>query len=96
MSLGLSHAQVLRTIVLPQAFATMLAPLAGIFMSLVKDTSLAYVIAVEELTNASRQQVQSTGAVFEIYLVSALLYLFLTLPLSAAARALEGRHEAAR
>jgi polar amino acid transport system permease protein len=53
-SLGLDAGQSMRYVILPQAFKRVLPPLAGQFISLVKDTSLVSVIAITELTKSGR------------------------------------------
>ncbi|NLY41765.1 MAG: amino acid ABC transporter permease, partial [Desulfovibrionales bacterium] len=59
-----------------------LPPLAGQFISLVKDSSLLGVISIRELTKATREVVTASLQPFEIWLVCALLYLILTFTLS--------------
>jgi ABC-type amino acid transport system permease subunit len=54
-SLGLSSGQSMRHVVLPQALKRVLPPLAGQFISLVKDTSLVSVIAITELLKLKRR-----------------------------------------
>jgi len=90
-SLGLSPLATMTHIVLPQAFRTMVPPLTGTFMSQIKDSSLVSVISVTELTLVGKQQATGTFAYFEVWFATALLYLALTLPLSAMTRALERR-----
>lgn len=81
-SLGLTYPQAMRKVILPQAFRRILPPLAGQFISLVKDSSLLGVISIRELTKASREVVTSSLQPFEIWIVCALLYLILTFALS--------------
>ncbi len=81
-SLGLNVPQAMIHIILPQAFKRTLPPLAGQFISLIKDSSLVSVIAITDLTKSGREVITSTFATFEIWFVVALLYLFLTLSLS--------------
>lgn len=81
-SLGMTYAQAMRKVILPQAFKRILPPLAGQFISLVKDSSLLGVISIRELTKASREVVTSSLQPFEIWIVCALLYLILTFTLS--------------
>ena len=58
-STGLSHAQTLRYIVLPQAFRRIVPPLGNEFIALLKDSSLVAVISLEELLR--RGQLVATG-----------------------------------
>jgi polar amino acid transport system permease protein len=81
-SLGMNVFQAMVYIILPQAFKRTLPPLAGQFISLIKDSSLVSVIAINDLTKSGREVVTSTFAVFEVWFVVALLYLVLTLSLS--------------
>ncbi|PIE68738.1 MAG: ABC transporter permease [Deltaproteobacteria bacterium] len=81
-SLGMNYAQAMRKVILPQAFRRILPPLAGQFISLIKDSSLLGVIAIRELTKATRETVSTTLQPFELWIVCALLYLVLTFTLS--------------
>ncbi|KAL1110058.1 hypothetical protein AAG570_014063 [Ranatra chinensis] len=81
-SLGLTRHQTMRRIVLPQAFRRILPPLAGQFISLIKDSSLLGVMAVQELTKRTREAITSSMQPFEFYFTCALLYLLLTFTLS--------------
>ncbi|MEQ9728222.1 amino acid ABC transporter permease [Pseudomonas sp. WHRI 8822A] len=90
-SLGLSAAQSMRHVILPQAFKRVLPPLAGQFISLVKDTSLVSVIAITELTKSGREAITTSFSTFEIWFCVATLYLVINLPLSQIANRLERR-----
>ena len=90
-SLGMTYAQCLRYIILPQALRRILPPLAGQFISLIKDSSLLGIIAIRELTKAGREAVSASLQPFEIYLVVAVLYLVLTFSLSMFVQHLERR-----
>ncbi|WBF67621.1 ABC transporter permease subunit [Desulfovibrio subterraneus] len=90
-SLGLNYSQAMRRIILPQAFRRILPPLAGQFISLVKDSSLLGVIAVRELTKATREVVSSSLQPFELWILCAVLYLVLTFTLSLLIQQLERR-----
>ncbi|MDD4649426.1 MAG: amino acid ABC transporter permease [Desulfoplanes sp.] len=81
-SLGMDYAQAMRKVILPQAFRRILPPLAGQFISLIKDSSLLGVIAVRELTKATRETVSTSLQPFELWIVCAILYLVLTFTLS--------------
>jgi len=81
-SLGMTYAQAMRKVILPQAFRRILPPLAGQFISLVKDSSLLGVISIRELTKASREVVTASLQPYEIWIVCAILYLVLTFTLS--------------
>jgi polar amino acid transport system permease protein len=90
-SLGMSAAQTLRYVVLPQAVKKTLPPLAGQSINLVKDSSLVSVMALTDLTKAGREVVSSTFSPFEVWFTVALMYLLLTGLLSWAVRRLERR-----
>ena len=81
-SLGMNVPQAMVYIILPQAFKRTLPPLAGQFISLIKDSSLVSVIAITDLTKSGREIITSTFATFEIWFVVAFLYLILTFSLS--------------
>ena len=90
-SLGMSYAQAMRHVVLPQALRKTLPPLAGQFINLIKDSSLVSVIAITDLTKAGREIVSSTFTPFEVWFTVALMYLVLTGALSLWVRRLERR-----
>ncbi|MFM4941681.1 amino acid ABC transporter permease [Aeromonas bivalvium] len=91
-SLGLTSAQTMRYIILPQAFKRVLPPLAGQFINLIKDSSLVSVISITDLTKAGREVVSSTFSPFEVWFTVALLYLVLTGTLSFLVRRLEVKY----
>ena len=93
-SLGLSERQVMRHVVLPQAFRNMLPALGNDFISMMKDSSLLSVLAVEDLTYRGRLYSGSTFRFAETYLVLTVMYLIITLILSGLQRRLEKRLEA--
>jgi polar amino acid transport system permease protein len=93
-SLGMSYYLSMRYIILPQAFKRILPPLAGQFISLIKDSSLVGVIALVELTRAGREIGTSTFNYFEVFFTVAALYLILTFSLSMLVQYLERRFAA--
>ena len=90
-SLGMSYAQSMLHIILPQALRRILPPLAGQFISLIKDSSLLGVIAIRELTKAAREAVTASLQPFEVFFMLAALYLVLTFTLSMIVQRLEKR-----
>lgn len=88
-SLGMSHWQGMRHIVLPQALRRSLPPLAGQSINLIKDSSLVSIMALTDLTKAGREVVSSTFSPFEVWFTVALMYLVLTGTLSIYVRKLE-------
>ena len=91
-SLGMSHAQSMRHVILPQALRRTLPPMAGQFINLVKDSSLVSVMALTDLTKAGREVVSSTFSPFEVWFSVAAMYLLLTGSLSLLVRRLEKRY----
>ncbi len=81
-SLGMTYSQSMYHVILPQAFRRILPPLAGQFISLIKDSSLLGIIAIRELSKATREVVTTSLQPFELWFVCALLYLVLTFSLS--------------
>lgn len=96
LSLGLRRVDLMRDIVLPQALPPMLPPLAGVLVNLVKHSAIVSVIAVFDLTTEARTIVADTFMAFEIWLVTALLYLAVTITLSLVVSALERRYQRVR
>jgi len=90
-SLGMSYAQAMRHVILPQALRRILPPLAGQFISLIKDSSLLGIIAIRDLTKAAREAVTASLQPFELYLLLGVLYLLLTFALSMFVQHLEKR-----
>ncbi|MDQ7029867.1 MAG: amino acid ABC transporter permease [Ardenticatenia bacterium] len=88
-SLGMSRYQTMRHIVLPQAIRLILPPLGNDFIAILKDSSLATVISVPELTQQTRLYVSRTFDTFGGWTMAALLYLSMTLVLSLGVRVLE-------
>ena len=90
-SLGMTKAATMRYVILPQAIIRILPPLAGQFISLIKDSSLLGIIAIRELTKATREVVATSLQPFELWFLCAILYLFLTMGLSVLVQYLERR-----
>jgi len=90
-SLGMNYFQAMRFVILPQAIRRVLPPLGNDFISLLKDSSLATVLAVDELTQLGRIRRASTFRVLETFNLMAFLYLAMTLVLSGAVGWLERR-----
>jgi polar amino acid transport system permease protein len=88
-SLGMTYLQAMRFIILPQAVRRVLPPLGNDFIACLKDSSLATVLAVNELTQLGRMLRASNFRVLEVFNLVAFLYLSMTLLLSGAVRWLE-------
>jgi glutamate transport system permease protein len=82
--------QTLRLVVLPQAFANVIPPLASVFIALLKNTSIAFAFGIFEGTQAMYKLANANGdAVIEILVAAAICYLTLALLASLAFGALE-------
>jgi His/Glu/Gln/Arg/opine family amino acid ABC transporter permease subunit len=81
LSLGMTPLQALRFIVLPQAWRVVLPPGANLGIAVLKDTSLASAIATPELMSRAYDLVGQTWRPMPIYIVVALMYLAMCLPL---------------
>lgn len=81
-SLGMTHSQTMRYVILPQAFKRIIPPLGNQFIGLIKDSSLASAIATPELTYWAQAMNAQYYRVWEPYLTSAFIYLILTLSLN--------------
>lgn len=92
-ALGMSYAQTMRRIVMPQVWRNTLPPLANETITLVKDTSLIYVLALNDLLRAARGIVQRDFSITP-FLVAAVFYLLMTLVLTWVFQRLERRHAA--
>ncbi|CAM3351438.1 amino acid ABC transporter permease [Stackebrandtia soli] len=98
-SLGMSHAQATRTIVLPQAVRIVIPPLTNELILLFKDSSLVYVIGV---SSATRELAKYGSDMSTLHgnptplVVAGLTYLLITIPLSFVVRRLERKQGEAR
>jgi len=89
-ALGLTYIQMMRYVLLPQVFRNVVPPLGTVFIALVKNTSVASAISAPEVM---LQAETIEGRTFNPYsfLIAGLLYLVLTVPLSALVNAAEQR-----
>ncbi|MCK0114196.1 amino acid ABC transporter permease [Ornithinimicrobium sp. F0845] len=90
-TIGMSHAQSLRRLILPQAARVSVPPLSNTFISLVKDTSLASMILVTELFREAQKIAAFTQEFMLLYIQAALVYWVFCLVLSMGQSALETR-----
>lgn len=88
-SLGLTHGQAMRFVILPQAFRRMVPALVNEGVTLIKDSSLVSAIGLAELALAARTVAGAYSRYWEPYLAISALYLILTLTLSLLAKRLE-------
>ncbi|MCA1030793.1 amino acid ABC transporter permease [Bacillus timonensis] len=90
-SLGMNHVQAMRYIILPQSFKRMIPPLGNEFVVLIKESSLAAIIAAPEIMYWGRAMAGQYYKVWEPYLTVAVIYLVLTLSLTFVLNRLERR-----
>jgi len=93
-SLGLSFAQQLRLIVLPQAARIAIAPTVGFMVQVIKGTALASIIGFVEITKTGGMIANATFQPFLVYSFVALFYFALCFPLSWWSKRLELRMSA--
>lgn len=95
-ALGLNRTRRLRLVILPQALTIAIPPTVGFLVQLIKNTSLASVIGLVELSREAQLVNGATFAPFIVYACTAGLYLSLCTPLTVWSRALERRRAVAR
>lgn len=91
LAIGMTRAQALRIIILPQAMRVVLPPLGNFAIGLLKDTSVASSVAAPELSFRAHMLVDQTYLSTQIYLTVAVLYLAMSLPLARLVHKLERR-----
>ncbi|MFE3829534.1 amino acid ABC transporter permease [Streptomyces sp. NPDC059092] len=80
-ALGLNFFQVLTLIVLPQAFRSVVAPLANVLIALTKNTTIAAAIGVAEASALMKTMIENeSSALFAVFAVIAFGFVVLTLP----------------
>jgi len=94
-SLGMSYGQAMRFIILPQAIRRVLPALGNDFVAIVKDSSLAMVLGVQDLTQRTKLRNAATFRSFETYSILAFIYLVITVSLTRIVRYIERRFKAA-
>lgn len=90
-SLAFTRVQTYRYIILPQVIKRVMPPLAGQFASLIKDSSLLSIIAVNEFTKNVQEVDSLTFSPIENYCILAVGYLIMTYPISHLSKYLERR-----
>ena len=91
-ALGLHRVQVFRLVVWPQALRVIIPPLGNSVNGLLKTTSVASVISVDELLRRTQLLIQERFLVLELFLVAALYYLLMTTAWDFVQRRLEKRY----
>lgn len=79
-ALGLSFPQVLRLVVLPQAFRSVVAPLTNVLIALTKNTTVAAAIGVFEASLLMKEMIENEAQLVPIAAIFALGFILLTLP----------------
>lgn len=91
IALGMSRSQAFRYIILPQTVKVILPAIGNEFISMLKDSSLVSVLALEDILRCGRMYISRTFLSLETMLVVALIYLIITLVLSRLVGLLEER-----
>ena len=89
--LGLSNAQTFTSVILPQTRKLVLPPLVGQYIALIKDTSLAFIIGLAELTRQGQSIIDRVGQPVLIYFLVAVIYFIICYPLSLWVQSLDRR-----
>jgi len=93
MSIGMTHTQMMRRIVLPQALRRVIPPFMNELANLVKLTTLASVLAVEELQYQAANLITQTFRPLEIFTFLAVMFAAIIYPLTLIARYIENYYE---
>jgi glutamate/aspartate transport system permease protein len=95
-AMGMTYAQVMWNVVLPQAFRNMLPALLTQTIVLFQDTSLVYVLSLTDFLGAASKVAQRDGRLVEMYIFAALVYFLVSFSLSLLVKNLHGRITAPR
>ncbi len=90
-SIGMTQAQMMRRIVLPQAARVAAPTLVNYFIDMIKSTSLAFTLGVTEMMGATQKEAAGSFLYFEAFLVVAILYWIIVEALSQVQKLLETR-----
>jgi polar amino acid transport system permease protein len=77
-SIGMSSAQSMRAIILPQAVVRMIPPLGNEFIALIKNSALVSLLTIHDLMHEGQKIISVSYRSLEVYLAIALVYLVLT------------------
>jgi polar amino acid transport system permease protein len=89
LSVGMTRLQIMRYVILPQAFRNVLPPLGNDFIAILKESSLVSIVGVEDITRSGATYASANFTFFQSYNVVALTYLILTLSLSMLVKLME-------
>ena len=91
-SIGLSRQKTFLLVILPQTFRKVAFPLAGQFISTIKDSAIVSVISIQELTFQGMELMSATFLTFEIWITITFLYFILTFSFSRSVAFLEKKY----
>lgn len=89
IAMGMTRTDVLRFILGPQVFRVCLPPMATFLVSLLKDGTVASTIGVRDVMMLVSQEAQKAGGGFTPFLLAALLYILLSIPVAYYSRAID-------
>jgi polar amino acid transport system permease protein len=90
-ALGLSYAQAMRFVIIPQSIRRLIPPVGNEFIMMLKDVSLVSMIALVDITKVTRNIEGSTRSAL-VYIPAMILYLFITAIFSFVFRKLEDKY----
>jgi len=96
MSIGMTHWQTMLSVVLPQAIRNIMPSIGNEFIVNIKDSSVLNVISVAELFFISKSAAGTYLRYFEVFFITALIYLFLTLTVTRVLRLIEHKLDGPR
>ena len=88
-AIGMSHFQAMLSIIFPQAVRNVLPSIGNEFIINIKDTSVLNVIGVTELFFTSKSIAGSYAKYYEVFIITSVIYLFLTFTISLILNAIE-------
>lgn len=89
VALGMTRADILRFILAPQVLRVSIPPMATFLVSLLKDSTVASTIGVRDVMMFVSQEAQAAGGGFAPFLLAALLYILLSIPVAFLSRAMD-------
>lgn len=95
-SIGLGFGKQLRLVVLPQAVRSVVAPLGSLLSALVRNSAVAYTIAVLDIMGRSDRLITTTAKPLEVLIGAALTYYVLTIPIAFGINAVDRRQRIIR
>jgi His/Glu/Gln/Arg/opine family amino acid ABC transporter permease subunit len=94
-AVGLTEFRAFTDVIVPQAIRVVIPPSTGYLINLLKDSAVASVIGLTEITYHAHQQAQETFNGLTVFIVAALLYIILSVPLAGLSRMADARLRAA-